>query len=89
VVLQLAGVAPDDNLFEFGAHSFLMVKLKERLDTAFGRDIQLLEMFRHPTVNALTRLLDEVAKPDVAVASSIARARVRKELRQRRQHTFQ
>ena len=88
-VLQLDGVEPDDNFFEFGAHSFLMVKLKERLDTALGRDIQLLELFRHPTVNALTRLLDEVAKPDVAVASSNARARVRKELRQRRQHTFQ
>jgi amino acid adenylation domain-containing protein len=84
-ILRLEDINPDDNLFELGAHSLLMVKLKGKLDAAFNRDFAMIELFKHPSVNALVELIGAASKPDLAAESAATRAKLRQQLRRRRQ----
>ena len=53
-VLGLEQVGADDNFFDLGGHSLLMIRVHARLRAAFGRDdLPLIDLFRHPTVRAL------------------------------------
>jgi len=55
----LAGkrVEPDDNLFEVGASSLALVQIHERIDREFPGQVELAELFDHPTVRQLARHL--------------------------------
>jgi amino acid adenylation domain-containing protein len=46
-----------DNFFELGGHSLLLAQLHARLERDFGRAVPVLELFRHPTVRALSAYL--------------------------------
>jgi amino acid adenylation domain-containing protein len=52
-LLGLREVGIHHNFFELGGHSLLLARVRARLREAFGRDVPILEMFRHPTVSAL------------------------------------
>ena len=64
-VLRLEEVGVDDNFFDLGATSLLMVQVHGRLQEALGREIQAVEIFNHPTVAALAAHLggDAAAGP--------------------------
>ncbi len=51
-VLDLERVGVEESFFDLGGHSLLLVRLHGRLMEAFGRDLPLVELFRHPTVRA-------------------------------------
>jgi acyl carrier protein len=51
--LNLEKIGINDNFFDLGGHSLLMVKVHSQLRTAFSSDIPLVEMFRYPTIHAL------------------------------------
>ncbi|MGB3533917.1 MAG: phosphopantetheine-binding protein, partial [Microcoleaceae cyanobacterium] len=51
--LNLEKIGINDNFFDLGGHSLLVVKVHSQLRTAFSSDIPLVEMFRYPTINAL------------------------------------
>ena len=57
-VLKLEAVGVDDNFFEVGGTSLLVVQVNGRLREAFNRDVPIVEMFRHPTVSSLARFLE-------------------------------
>ncbi len=46
-------VEPDDNLFEVGASSLTLVQIHERIDREFPDQLELSELFDHPTVREL------------------------------------
>jgi amino acid adenylation domain-containing protein len=46
-----------DNFFEVGGHSLRLVHLQQRLQDAFGRDVRIVDLFRHPTVHAMAQHL--------------------------------
>ncbi len=46
-----------DNFFEVGGNSLLLVRVHNRLQEEFGREIPVLELFRNPTVAALAAYL--------------------------------
>ncbi|HVR07060.1 MAG TPA: acyl carrier protein, partial [Thermoanaerobaculia bacterium] len=48
-----------DNFFDLGGHSLLMIRVNERLHQSFGRSLPLLELFQHPTIDALARHLHQ------------------------------
>ncbi|HVU49083.1 MAG TPA: MupA/Atu3671 family FMN-dependent luciferase-like monooxygenase [Polyangia bacterium] len=52
-LLGLARVSTQDNLFELGANSLLMVQANGRLKAALGRELSLVEMFRFPSISTL------------------------------------
>ncbi|ACC81527.1 non-ribosomal peptide synthetase [Nostoc punctiforme] len=56
-VLQLEKVGIDDNFFDLGGHSLLMVKLTQKLQEFLNQDISLLEMFKYPTISTLAKYL--------------------------------
>ncbi|MFN0165019.1 MAG: phosphopantetheine-binding protein [Bryobacteraceae bacterium] len=66
-VLGIEKVGLQDNFFDLGGHSLLMVRLQSRLGTVLSTHVPIIDLFRHPTVGALARHLS--AKPGVRAAS--------------------
>jgi acyl-CoA synthetase (AMP-forming)/AMP-acid ligase II/acyl carrier protein len=56
-LLQVGRVGLHDNFFDLGGHSLLIVRAHQKLKTALGREIPVLDLFRFPTVAALARHL--------------------------------
>jgi len=52
-VLRVEQVGVDDNFFDLGGNSLLLVQVHSRLQELFGREILLVEIFNNPTVRAL------------------------------------
>ena len=51
-------VQPDDNLFETGVSSMALVQIHERIDREFPGQVELAELFDHPTIGDLARHLE-------------------------------
>ena len=51
-------VQPDDNLFEIGVSSMALVQIHERIDREFPGQVELAELFDHPTIGDLARHLE-------------------------------
>ncbi|HEU4597747.1 MAG TPA: amino acid adenylation domain-containing protein [Pyrinomonadaceae bacterium] len=57
-------LGPDDNVFEHGAHSVLVIQARNELQKLLKRDIPVVMLFQYPTVAALAAQLDgDVVKP--------------------------
>ncbi|MEA2692360.1 MAG: hypothetical protein QOJ16_1747, partial [Acidobacteriota bacterium] len=56
-VLKVERVGAEDNFFDLGGHSLLLVDAQARLTARLGREVPLLDLFRHPNVAALARHL--------------------------------
>ena len=56
-VLRVDRVGANDNFFDLGGHSLLIVSLQGRLSDAFGQPVRVVDLFRFPTVQALARHL--------------------------------
>ncbi|MEV4517113.1 condensation domain-containing protein [Dactylosporangium sp. NPDC049525] len=55
--LGVDDIDPADNFFDLGGHSVLLVNLTLKLRAALGRDVQSVELFQNPTIDALVRHL--------------------------------
>jgi len=53
---------PDDNLFEIGVSSMTLVQIHERIDREFPGQVELAELFDHPTIADLARHLESRLK---------------------------
>jgi surfactin family lipopeptide synthetase A len=70
-------VGIDDNFFDAGGHSLLMINVQWKLKEAFGREVALVEMFEHPTVRSLAEQLGRKNEAKgYAASQSRAQARV-------------
>ncbi|MFK7829718.1 MAG: amino acid adenylation domain-containing protein [Congregibacter sp.] len=49
----------DTNIFELGAHSLMLAKVQRELEQALARSIDLIELFRHPTIRSLSLHLEQ------------------------------
>ncbi len=86
-VLQLERVGVHDNFFESGGSSLLIVKLHGRLLEALGREIPVMELFRHTTIDALARKLSE-APPEGDAPTEEARTEQTRERARSRQDSL-
>lgn len=59
-VLHLKKVGVNDNFFDLGGHSLLMVKIHSQLSERFKTDLSLLDLFRYPTISSLAEYLSRV-----------------------------
>ena len=74
--LGVEQVGVDDNFFDLGGHSLLLVQVHGRIREALGGDIIVVELFQHPTVGALAGRLaggGEEAAPGRDAADERAR----------------
>jgi acyl carrier protein len=58
-VLGVSEVSRSDNFFDLGGHSLLATRLITRARECFGVDIPLRDIFNAPTVEGLSRLIEE------------------------------
>jgi acyl-coenzyme A synthetase/AMP-(fatty) acid ligase/acyl carrier protein len=52
-VLGVEGVGREDNFFDLGGHSLLLVELHGKLEAALERKLPMVDLFSYPTVAAL------------------------------------
>jgi len=52
-VLKVAHIGRDDNFFDLGGHSLLMVRVHSRLGEVFSKELSMVDMFGFTTVRAL------------------------------------
>jgi amino acid adenylation domain-containing protein len=58
-VLQLDRIGVDDNFFDLGGHSLLVVRVQSKLREILGRAVSIIEMFQYPTVRAIAAHLEQ------------------------------
>ncbi|MFF2025855.1 amino acid adenylation domain-containing protein [Streptomyces sp. NPDC058171] len=56
-VLELPEAGIEDDFFDLGGHSMLLVRLRDRLQRVTGRQVAVADLFRHPTPMSLAGLL--------------------------------
>lgn len=56
-VLGLEEVGRRENFFDLGGHSMLLAQVRRRLARRLGREIEMVDLFRYPTVESLARFL--------------------------------
>ena len=73
-VLRVERVGADDNFFDLGGHSLLVVQMQSKLRDRFHREVSLMELFRRPTVRALAAYLSDAATTPASASSSANRS---------------
>ena len=63
-----------ENFFDLGGHSLLMIRVHARLRETLRSDISVVRMFQHPTIESLARHLDGGQPQKSASADIAARA---------------
>jgi amino acid adenylation domain-containing protein len=56
-LLRVNKVGRDNNFFDLGGHSLLIMQVVSKLEQTFGRKVPVMEVFRHPTVRSLASYL--------------------------------
>ena len=56
-MLDVDKIGVNDNFFDLGGHSLLMVEANSRLRKLLNKDFSITEMFQYPTVNSLAKYL--------------------------------
>lgn len=67
MVLQVERIGRDDNFFDLGGHSLLLVQVSSLLQEHLQREVTTLEILEYPTIGALARHLSQAGdreRPD-------------------------
>ncbi len=76
-VLDGKKVGVHDNFFEIGGNSLLLVRLQNKIQEIFDKDVPVVNLFRYPTISDLAQYLSQQHEPENARFSRI-RERVRR-----------
>jgi len=71
-LLELERVGVEDNFFDLGANSLLLVRFHSRLQELLGRELPAMELFNHPTVRSLAAVLGGSEEREAAPARPVA-----------------
>jgi acyl carrier protein len=88
-VLNVEQIGTQDNFFDLGGHSLLMVQVNQQLREITGRNIPIVEMFRYPTVCTLARSLGQSSDGEPSLRQSASRGQARRESMMRRRQPRQ
>ena len=91
-LLSLERVGVQDNFFDLGGHSLLIVQLHRQLQAAFEKTLSVAEVFQYPTIAAMAQHMTAQASaqpPEVEDRSAKRRAAAsrKKRMRERRKRT--
>lgn len=68
-LLGVDDIGLDDNFFDLGGHSLLLVQVRAELEVALDRELEVVDLFRFPTIRALARRLSGAGPNDEASAT--------------------
>jgi len=77
-VIQVERIGVEENVFDLGAHSLLMLQLHKEMEDALGRRISLVTLFQYPTIRLLAHHLacaDQAGDPLADTQSRAQRQR--------------
>ncbi|GCF10054.1 non-ribosomal peptide synthetase [Dictyobacter arantiisoli] len=77
-VLHLDSMGRNDNFFDLGGHSLLIIEVQRKLHKELRKEIALVELFRYPTIFLLARYLSQSQDEQPQLKQSITRAEARK-----------
>jgi len=83
-VLKLPQVGVEDNFFDLGGHSLLIVQVLAKVRESTGKHLPMTDLFRFPTIRTLAAHLASGGDDEAALAASQDRGAARRELLQRR-----
>ncbi len=82
--LSLEEVGIEDNFFDLGGHSLLLVTVRAGLRRRLGRELAILDLFRYPTIAALAGYLKGETTRDTVALSGRGRLDRRAAVRRQR-----
>ncbi|HEY2738652.1 MAG TPA: non-ribosomal peptide synthetase, partial [Thermoanaerobaculia bacterium] len=89
-VLGIERVGIGESFFDLGGHSLLLPRVQAGLRERMGRDVPLLKLFEHPTVETLAAWLEDGAEEELDSGASRDRMRRQRQgLEQQRQRLAQ
>jgi acyl carrier protein len=74
-LLQVSHVGVNDNFFDLGGHSLLVVEAQARIQQALGIELLVVRLFQYPTIRALAKFLSAGAAPAASGNADSAPAR--------------
>ncbi|WP_460202333.1 amino acid adenylation domain-containing protein [Scytonema sp. NUACC21] len=77
-VLHLEKVGVNDNFFDLGGHSLLIVQVHSKLQQNLHQNLTIVEIFQNPTIKSLAQYLNQ--KPEEQPLFQQTHARVQKQL---------
>lgn len=75
-VLQLDHVSVHDNFFDIGGHSLLMVQVQRSLAGVLRKEIQLVDLFKYPTISSLSKHLGENGQKPPATPAGVQKEKL-------------
>ena len=78
-ILHVEHVGREDNFFDLGGHSLLMVQAHSAMRKSFSREISVVDMFRYPTVRSLAQHLAHGPKTKLSFEKVLDRASIRRD----------
>ncbi len=83
-VLQVTTAGVEDNFFDLGGHSLLMVQVCNQVRKTLHRELSVVDMFQHPTVRKMAHYLSAQVSTSALIAETQDRADKQKQALQRR-----
>jgi len=87
-VLGLEQVGVNDNFFDLGGDSLLMLQVQNKVQAALKKDIPLVELFEHATVRAMTEHFTRPPAEVFTLEDARERAKKQKEVLAQQRHRF-
>jgi amino acid adenylation domain-containing protein/natural product biosynthesis luciferase-like monooxygenase protein len=84
-VLGIEKLGVEDNFFDLGGHSLLVMRMKTRLQEISNKEISLIELFQYSTISALAAYLSQEQATQPSLQQSYERAETRKAFSKQRQ----
>ena len=79
----------NDNFFDLGGHSLLLIQLQSKLQEVLNRDVSLIDIFKYPTISSLATYFSQEQREQISSQQSSDRAAVRRESTKRQKQLRQ
>ena len=78
-LLKVDRVGLRDSFFDLGGDSMKMVQVQDRVHRKLGREVSIVDMFQHPTLEELAAFLTQESSTDAGVSERRSRGAARQE----------
>jgi amino acid adenylation domain-containing protein/non-ribosomal peptide synthase protein (TIGR01720 family) len=78
-LFEVDQVGVEDNFFDLGGHSILLLQAHARLHERLGNDLSVVALLQYPTIRSLARYLSNEGTPDAALHAVADRAKLQRQ----------